>query len=152
MLKNRSVISHFCADISIVNRLLSFLLAIANFAAAWRRHVVVQLSQCFEKVSALRQNSFKRVTWRIFIFTEMFRLLFSSRVEILDRGQLLQIHESRPFDTSRYRCVASNAAGDDTKSFDVEVQGAMSRSFHWNTFQVIVCFVKYSPDHHAYFC
>ncbi|CAK8691082.1 unnamed protein product [Clavelina lepadiformis] len=50
------------------------------------------------------------------------RLEEGSRVRFTAQGQVLEISKAKTMDTGRYRCTAFNDAGEDSKSFDVEVQ------------------------------
>ena len=48
---------------------------------------------------------------------------FGSRVFVTDSGFSLTITEAQLGDESRYRCIASNVAGEVHKDFNLEVQG-----------------------------
>uniref|UniRef100_F6ZIH2 Hemicentin-1 n=1 Tax=Ciona intestinalis TaxID=7719 RepID=F6ZIH2_CIOIN len=63
-------------------------------------------------------NPFPDIVWR----KGRTELQASGRVSFLSNGQLLEIEGSRTSDTGRYTCFARNSAGEDSKSFDVEVQ------------------------------
>ena len=50
-------------------------------------------------------------------------LLLIFCIRIINNGQLLKIIDAQLLDVGGYLCVASNAAGNDSKAFHIEVQG-----------------------------
>ena len=52
----------------------------------------------------------------------------SSNIELRNAGRQLVIHSVSETDSATYRCVASNAAGQDFIDFDFQVHGTCSSS------------------------